>query len=116
VNCLNCNREFPAKVDGEVEAGGLMLCRGCGHVMAWTKELTLRELTEAEHTEAGTNSELMRERKKIMPHRGVQYRGSWVLLLTMTIILTMAILERTHVIAGHRISHWPPAENGKNPR
>jgi hypothetical protein len=107
MQCLNCHREFPAKIDGEVEAGGMMLCRGCGHVMAWTEELLLRELTEAEHTEAGSNMALMRERAKMIPHHDIQFRGSWLLTLTLAIILTMAILEKFHIVGMHRITHWP---------
>ena len=75
-----------------------MLCRGCGHVMAWTDELSLRELTESERIEAAGNLELMRERMKIGPRRGVVHRGSWMLTCLMIVIITMAVLERLHVI------------------
>jgi hypothetical protein len=96
--CLNCQRVFPAKIDGEVEPGGLMLCRGCGHVMAWTDDLSLRELTESERIDASGNRELMVERMKIGPRRGIVHRGSWMVTCLMTLIIVMVVLERLHVI------------------
>lgn len=99
MECLACQREFPSRIEGEVEPGGLMLCRGCGHVMAWTEELTLRELTQKEYIEAGTNQPLMRERNKIVPRRGgVQYGGSWIMTSIAIVIIAMVVAERTHLI------------------
>ena len=90
-----------------------MLCRGCGHVMVWTKELTLRELTQKEYAEAGNHQALMRERNKIVPkpEGGVQYKGSWVMTAIAITIIVMVIAERTHLIkpiheASDPIPHW----------
>jgi hypothetical protein len=99
LTCLKCDREFPSKIDGTVEPGGLMLCRGCGHVAVWTDDMQLRELTEAERLDAGANFELMRERAKIVPSRGVQHPGSWMMTCLITLILVMIVLERLHVVA-----------------
>jgi hypothetical protein len=99
LECLHCQRVFPAKIDGEVEAGGLMLCRSCGHVMCWTDDMKLRELTEKERIDAGANFALMRERAKVIPRRGVQAPGSWAVTCIVTLILVMIVLERLHVIA-----------------
>jgi hypothetical protein len=98
MQCLKCEREFPAKIDGEVEPGGLMLCRGCAHVMAWTDDLSLRELTEKERIEAAGNLELMRECMKIGPRRGIVHRGSWMVTCLISLIIVMVVLERLHVI------------------
>ena len=96
--CLSCERKFPP-IGGEIEAGGFMLCRGCGHVMVWTKELMLRELTQKEYAEAGTHAALMRERSKVLPKRDtVQYKGSAMLVLTFVIIIAMVVAERTKLI------------------
>ncbi len=96
--CLQCGRVF-AKVAGEVEPGGYLLCRSCGAVAVWTKEMTLRELTAKEHTDAGANFELMRERAKIVPSRSVQASGSWAMTCLMILIVSMVVLERIGVVA-----------------
>jgi hypothetical protein len=98
MNCLNCNREFPAKITGDVEPGGFMLCIGCGHVMIWTDELTLRELTESERIDAGGHHALMQARSKIIPSSGVRHPGSWAMSCVFTVIVVMVVLERIHVI------------------
>jgi len=94
MQCLSCDRVFPPKFEGEIEPGGMMLCLGCGHVMAWTDELTLRELTEKERVEAGGNFELMKARSKVVTHRGIQHRGSWMMTTTILVIMIMVVLER----------------------
>lgn len=97
--CLACDREFPPVVDGEIAVGGFMLCRGCGHVMVWTKELTLRELTQKEYAEAGNHMALMRERNKVLPKRDdVQYKGSMAMTILAIAILAMVVAERTKLI------------------
>jgi hypothetical protein len=97
--CLACGREFPEKLAaGSIEAGGFMLCLGCGHVMVWTKELTLREMNQKEYAEAGTHMALMRERNKIIPSSGVKYKGSWAMACVFVVILAMVVLERAGVV------------------
>jgi hypothetical protein len=75
-----------------------MLCLQCAHVMVWTDELTLRELTDDERIDAGHNRDVMQARAKILPSRGVRHRGSWAMTLLLTVIVVMMALERFHVI------------------
>jgi hypothetical protein len=102
LSCLQCERIFPDKVTGDIEPGGYMLCLVCGHVMTWTEELTLRELTENERIDAGHQGELMRARAKVVPATGVKHRGSWMMTSLFCLIVVMMVLERFHVI---RILH-----------
>ena len=97
--CLACERVFPETFRGERGPGGAMLCLGCGHVMIWREDMTLREMTDDERTDLSSNFELMRERAKIIPRRGVQHRGSWAVTFMIVLILVMIVLERLHVIA-----------------
>jgi hypothetical protein len=97
--CLNCEREFPPELAaGEIEPDGFMLCIECGHVMIWTEDLTLRELTESERIDAGHHRELMQARAKIIPSRGVQHPGSWVMTCLISLIIAMVVLERLRII------------------
>jgi hypothetical protein len=105
MNCLNCKREFPAKVTGDVEPGGFMLCIGCGHVMIWNDDLTLRELTESERIDAGAHHALMQARSKIIPSRGVRHGGSFFVSCLIGLIIVMVVLEKIHVIG---ILHHAP--------
>jgi hypothetical protein len=98
MQCLQCERIFPAKVDGEIEPGGFMLCRGCGHVMVWTDDLSLRELTEKERIDAGADFGLMQARAKILPRRGVQSPGSWAVTCLVCVIIVMVVLERFGIV------------------
>lgn len=76
-----------------------MLCRGCGHVMVWTEDLNLRELTAKERIDAGTNSELMRERAKIVPDRAIRHHGtSLVMTSFIVLIVVMAGLEQAGIL------------------
>jgi hypothetical protein len=98
MNCLSCNRVFPDKFQGEIEPGGNCLCLQCGHVMAWTDALALRELTEKERLEAGGNFDLMRARAKVVAHRAIRHRGSWATTCCVSLILIMVILERVGIV------------------
>jgi hypothetical protein len=97
LHCLKCGREFPPTLQGEVESGGVMLCLQCGHVMTWTSELQLREMTDAEHDAAGTNPAILAAVMKIGPRRGIIHQGSWAMTLLTIIMLVMVILERIHL-------------------
>jgi hypothetical protein len=67
--------------------------------MAWTDELTLRELTGDEHVEAGANFALMRERAKILPPppSGSQLTSLLTTFVVMLIAI-MIVLERIGVV------------------
>lgn len=104
LHCLNCGREFPTKLQGEVEIGGVMLCLQCGHLMTWTGDLSnpqLREMTDDELNAAGSNFQLMQRVMRIGPRRGIIHRGSWAMTLLLAIILIMVVLERLNVGIHH---------------
>jgi hypothetical protein len=56
--CLACGKTFDAATDAESNKtpspGDTTICLGCGHVMTFTDDLTVRELTSEEiHEVAG---------------------------------------------------------------
>ena len=98
-SCLECGRVFPPKIDGEIAVGGYLLCKGCGAIMIWADDMTLRELTASERIDAGANQGLMMARHKILPDRSIRHRGtSLVTTGLMVAIIVMVALERTGVV------------------
>jgi hypothetical protein len=70
-NCLNCGRTLDAatSVDGEEtpEPDCITICLRCGHIMAFTADLSLRALTEEEIYEiAGEPMVLKAQRLRAM--------------------------------------------------
>jgi hypothetical protein len=115
IHCLNCDRDLSKLKFGEIEVGGYMLCMGCGHVMTWTRELTLRELTEKERINAGGQTELMRERAKIVPDHSIRHTGtSLVMTCVLSLIIVMAVLEKTGVV--RPIHDHPAAKQSPKPQ
>jgi hypothetical protein len=61
--CLACgcqlNRASSFTHDNRPDDGDLTICIRCGHIMAYTADLSMRELTDAEVVKAAGNQEIL---------------------------------------------------------
>lgn len=74
-HCTSCNKKVDCAAgvdDVAPQEGDFSLCLDCGHIMAFNKELILRDLTEEEVVMIAGNEEMLRMQKFIALYKKVK--------------------------------------------
>jgi hypothetical protein len=79
--CLNCGKRIDAAArvrdDERPEPGDITVCLGCGHLMAYADDMTLRELTGEEIVEIAGDPEIIEAQHFIAHYRRVAKKEGW---------------------------------------